>query len=73
VVEHSGRVEEIVFDYQGRIERFLIAGCRDGHTYITRDPDRAELILRARRERLDLTVVSPRHRPAEVLRIVVRG
>ncbi|MDQ2748693.1 MAG: hypothetical protein M3Y44_04065 [Actinomycetota bacterium] len=73
VVQHSGRVEEIVFDCHGRIERFHIAGCCDGHTYLTRDPDLAELILRARRERLDLTVVSPRARPAAVLRIIAHG
>jgi hypothetical protein len=73
VVDHSGRVEEIVFDCHGRIERFLIAGCCDGHAYVTRDQDLAELILRARRERLDLVVVSPRHRPTDVLRIIVRG
>jgi hypothetical protein len=72
-IERSGRVEKIVFDCHGRIEEFVIAGCCDRHTYLTRDQDLAELILRARRERLDLTVVSHRHHPHAVLRIIVRG
>ena len=62
-----------MFDCHGRIELFRIAGCCDGHTYLTRDPDLGDLILRARRERLDLTVVSSDVRPAEVVRIIVFG
>jgi hypothetical protein len=73
VVEHCGRVEEIVFDCHGRIERFRIADCLDRHTYVTRDQDLAELILRAQRDRLDVRVVSPRHRSTELLRIIVHG
>ncbi|QGF23040.1 hypothetical protein [Raineyella fluvialis] len=73
LVEHSGRVEEIVFDCHGRIEGFVIEGCCERHAYVTRDPDLAELILRARRDRFDLTVLSPRQRPREVVRIVVRA
>lgn len=73
LVEHSGRVAEIVFDCHGRIEGFAIAGCCDGHRYVTRDPDLAKLLLRARRDRVDLAVLSPRHRPADVVRIIVRA
>ena len=72
LVEHTGLVDEIVFGCHGRIEGFSIAGCCNRHDYITRDPDLAEL-LRARRERLDLTILSPRRRPTDVVRIIVRG
>jgi hypothetical protein len=73
LVEHAGRVEQVGFDCHGRIEGFVLAGCCDRHEYVTRDPGLAELILRACRERLDLAVLSPRHQPEDVVRVIVRS
>lgn len=74
MLEHTGRVEEVLFDCHGRIEGFLLVGCCDErHRYATRDPGLGKLILRACRERLDLVVLSPLHRQNEVVRVIVRG
>jgi hypothetical protein len=72
-VEHRGRIGEVVFDCFGRIEGFVLVGCCDTHAYKTREPDVANLILRACHERLDVGVVSPRNDHARVRRIIVRG
>ena len=73
LVEHAGRVEEVVFDCNGRIEGFVIGGCCDHRAYVTRESGLTDLVLRACRDRLDLVVFSPRHRPGDVARIVVRA
>jgi len=73
LVEHAGRVGEIVFDCHGRIEGFVTAGCCERHVYKAREPGLADLILRACRDRLELVVASPRHRPADVVHIIVKA
>jgi hypothetical protein len=73
VIEHTGRVAEILFDCNGRIEGFVLAGCCDMHAFKTREPDVADLILRACKERLDVGVLSPRNDHTRIRRIVIRG
>ncbi|KEF41423.1 MAG: hypothetical protein ER33_11545 [Cyanobium sp. CACIAM 14] len=73
LVEHIGRVEEILFDCHGRIEGFVTSGCCERHAYVTRDVGLTDLILRACRDHLDLVVFSPRQRPAHVVRLVIKA
>ena len=73
LIEHAGRVEEIFFDCYGRIEGFVTAGCCERHAYKAHEPGLAYLILRACRDRFEVVVLSPRHRPTEVARIIVKA
>jgi hypothetical protein len=54
--EYTGKVREIVFGCFGDFEGLVLATCDSTHTFKTRECGVAEIVMRACRERLSLTV-----------------
>jgi hypothetical protein len=69
---HTGKVIEVVYDCFGDLEGFLLGECCERHLYKTREHAIGELVMRACRDRLLLTVLSKHGCEQEVWRIVVR-
>jgi hypothetical protein len=55
--EFTGRVAEVLYDCRGDFEGFVLADCEHRHAYRACEPAIGDLVLRACRERLTLTVV----------------
>lgn len=73
LVEHTGKVYEVVFDCFGELEGFVLEGCCERFSFRARERAVGDLLLRACRDRLTLTVYARRGPGREVSRIVVRG
>jgi hypothetical protein len=72
VVEYTGRVEEIIFDCYGDLEGFVLADCCSVHSFKTREKEIGEILLRACKDRLTVSVFIPRTGPPRIQKIVVR-
>jgi hypothetical protein len=73
VVEYSGRVSEVIFDCFGAFEGFLLVDCCTTHAFEARDPGLGELVLRACRERLSLSVFVLRSDRSKIRRLAIKG
>jgi hypothetical protein len=72
--EHTGKIVEIVYDCQGRMEGFVLSECcQDQHVFRTCDRDLEEIVLKACTARYRVSVLTSTHDPALVHRLVVRG
>jgi hypothetical protein len=71
-IERTGKVVEVVYDCFGDFEGFVLGECCDRHAYTSREPDIGELVLRACRDRLLLTVVSRPGCAHAIAQILVR-
>jgi hypothetical protein len=71
-VERTGKIVEVIYDCFGHLEGFVLADCCERHTYRTREREIGELVLRAGREGLLVTVTGKRGCSQEIWRILVR-
>jgi hypothetical protein len=69
----SGTVIEVMFDCFGHFEGFVLADCCDRRSYRSRERAVGELVLRACKEGLVITVFAAHERPECILRLVVRS
>jgi len=69
----TGRVKEVIFDCAGRFEGFVLAGCCSTRAFKTDDWRLADLVLRACKDQLSLTVEAEEHGTHCVRRVLVRG
>jgi hypothetical protein len=67
----SGKVCEVMFDCFGDFEGFVLATCAESIRFHSRERGVAELVLRACRERLSLSVSLERGRPGKICRLIV--
>jgi hypothetical protein len=72
VVEYTGRVAEIIFDCYGDLEGFVLDDCCSVHSFKTREKEIGEILLRACKDRLTVSVIIPRTGPPRIQKIVVR-
>jgi hypothetical protein len=68
--EFTGKVCEVVFDCFGGFEAFVLECCTGCHRFHSHERAIADLVLRACRERLTLTVVA--NREQRIVRLIVR-
>lgn len=68
--EWTGKVCEVIFDRFGDFEGFVLETFWDQHRFVTRERRIGDLVLRASKERLLLSVITERHR---IRRVIVRG
>jgi hypothetical protein len=73
VVEYTGKVVEVIFDCFGDFEGFVLSDCCAAHSFKTRERQIGEIVLRACRDRLPVSVFAPRNDRAKIQRIVIRG
>ncbi len=67
----TGKVSEVAFDCFGELESFALTDCRERHQIVCREQRVGELVLRAARERLTLTVWLRDGKGSAIQRIVV--
>jgi hypothetical protein len=72
VVEHCGKVTEVVFDCFGDLEGFVLSSCCELIRFTSRESGIGELVLKACKERLPLCVFVSRHDKSKIRRIVVK-
>jgi hypothetical protein len=73
VVEYTGRIAEIFFDCFGELEGFALADCCTAHSFRTRERQVGELLMRAFRDRLPLSVFALKHDRSRIHRLIIRG
>jgi hypothetical protein len=71
-VEHTGKVCEVLFDCFGDFEGFVLDTCAEGTLFRSRERGIAEIILRACRERLLISVFVEKTPPHKICQLVVR-
>ncbi|MEO8561339.1 MAG: hypothetical protein ABI601_04640 [bacterium] len=72
VESFTGRVEEIIYDCFGRFEGFVLAGCCEGRPFRSHDCRIAEIVLRACKDCLLVTVTVERGRQQCIRRLTLR-
>jgi hypothetical protein len=70
--EYTGKVCEILFDCFGDFEGFTLTSCEGEHTFKTRECGLAEIVIRACKERLLVTVGVDPERGHRICRIAIR-
>jgi len=70
--EFTGRVAEILFDCYGEFEGFVLSDCCHSRSFKACEPGIRDLVLRACRERLTLTVVGGCDTHGKIARLIVR-
>ena len=68
----TGKVVGIIFDHFGDFEGFILDAEDREHKFLSRERDVEQLVERAWRERLRITVCAARHSPHRVDTIIVR-
>jgi hypothetical protein len=71
-IEYTGKVKEVIYDCFGGLEGFLLDGCCGSHVFKTREPQIGQIVLRACKERLLLSVYVERGHDEKIQRLVVR-
>jgi hypothetical protein len=71
LVSFTGKVVEVIYDCFGHFEGFVLAVCCDRHVFRSRECAIAELVLRACKDCLLLTVYVERRRPTCIRRVVI--
>ena len=69
----TGRVKEVIFDCAGRFEGFVLAGCCETRRFTSSDCKLAELVLRACKDHLFLTVELESHSAPCIRRLLVQS
>jgi hypothetical protein len=70
--QFTGKVCEVLFDCFGDFEGFVLSDCERAHTFKTREPGLMEIVLRACKERLLLSVYVDRGHGNRICRLVIR-
>jgi hypothetical protein len=73
VVEFCGKVTEIVFDCFGDLEGFVLTDCCRCHRFNTRERELGEILIRACKDRLSLSVFALRSDRSRIQRLVIRN
>ena len=73
VVEYTGKVAEIVFDCFGDLEGFVLTDCCTAHAFKSRERQVGELVMRACRDRMPLSVFALKHDLSKIRRLVIRS
>lgn len=71
--ELTGKICEVVFDCFGDFTGFILDTCREGRAFASRDRGIGDLVLRACRERLLISVVAERREPKRILKVIIRA
>jgi murein tripeptide amidase MpaA len=69
---YSGKVSEVFFNCFGDFEGFVLESCHDHHRFRSGEPGIKELVLRACKERLLITVCVSKELDGKILEIIVR-
>ncbi len=69
--QFTGRVEEVLFDCFGEFEGFVLVGCSERRAFKCCEPGIRDLVLRACRERLTISVLAA-CKGAKIERLVVK-
>ena len=70
--EFTGKVCEVVFDCFGDFVGFVLDDCCDHRAFENREREIGDLVLKALKERLTLTVATAGKKP-RIIRLVVKG
>jgi hypothetical protein len=73
VVEYNGKVVEVIFDCFGDLEGFVLGECCTLHSFKTREREIGEIVLRACKDRLPLSIFAPRSDRSKIQRLVIRS
>jgi len=68
----TGSVVEVIYDCAGQFEGFVLSECCKTHTFHCREREIAEVVLRAGRDRLRLTVYLHPHQHNCIHKLVIR-
>ena len=71
LIEHTGKVSEIIYDCFGGFEGFVLCDCDESHKFHTQEPAIETIALRACRERLLLSVFVGRH-DRKIRKLIIR-
>jgi len=71
-VEHTGKVCEVLFDCFGDFEGFVLETCSESRRFKTRESGIANLVLRACRDRLLLSIFVERGPAQKICKLAVR-
>lgn len=71
--EFTGKVCEVIFDCFGDFEGFVLETCSSIHCFASRERAIGELVLRACRERLVISVVTERAHEHRIRKLIVRS
>lgn len=71
LVQYQGKVAEVLFDCFGDFEGFLLENCSGVHRFTTCERGIADVVLRACRERLVLTVFVEEGHPHRIRQLIV--
>ena len=71
VIQHTGKVKEVIYDCFGDLEGFILEDCCGQHAFKTREPQIGQIVLRACKERLRLSVFVKRGHDEKIQRLVV--
>ena len=72
-VEYCGKVIEVAFDCFGDFDGFTLEECCERRVFTCREKGLGEIVLRACKERLSLSVFVLRHDHRKIARLVVRA
>ena len=72
VAEYAGKVCEVAFDCFGDFSGFVLEDCHGRRAFESRERHIGELVLKALRERLNLTVLVSETRPHRIVGLVVK-
>jgi hypothetical protein len=71
--QHTGKVCQVIFDCFGDFEGFVLSDCSDKHLFKCKEKGIAEIVLRACKERLTLSVcVCEKKKGNEICKIIVQ-
>ena len=73
VVEYRGKVAEVVFDCFGDFEGFVLTDCCATHCFRSRERQLGELVLKACKHRMAVSVFALKHDHSKIQRVVIRG
>ena len=71
--EFTGKVREVTYNCFGDFDGFVLSGCSESHSFSSCERAIGEVVLRALRERLTLTVVVEGGRHKKICRLIIRG
>jgi hypothetical protein len=71
LIEHTGKVSEVVYDCFGDFEGFVLCDCDEPQKFSTREPAIEKIALRACRRRLWLSVFVGRH-DRKIRKLIIR-
>jgi hypothetical protein len=72
LIEHTGKVSEVIYDCFGNFEGFVLCDCDDLKRFFSKEPAIERTVLRACRRRLLLSVFV-RHHVSKIQKLIIRS